>query len=241
MPLPPRCWPRSKPETKGTFCFFLLKCRMSPLIFQTFCRPYDGNEVALVVGKETIRSTFRHPYWVVWGEQLDERPRLEHLPAVPYNATTEGRWVDAGDVRVGDEVLLRDGRIMPVEAVQHTPVRYAVYNFEVEDLHCYAVGEIQVLVHNNNGDAPATGGMGNIGGHGSVNPTTALSGAQRWLGLGYREIAPGVFRSADGLRQFRMTTRDLLPTHGDIGPHVHFEVLDAAGVVIENLHLPITP
>jgi hypothetical protein len=38
-----------------------------------------------------------------------------------------------------------------------------------------------------------------------------------------------------------MTTRDLLPTHGNIGPHVHFEALDAAGNVIENLHLPITP
>jgi hypothetical protein len=60
-------------------------------------------------------------------------------------------------------------------------------------------------------------GMGNIGSHAPVNPTTALSGAQRWLGPGYREIAPGVYRSADGLRQFRMTTRDLLPTHGNIG------------------------
>jgi hypothetical protein len=38
-----------------------------------------------------------------------------------------------------------------------------------------------------------------------------------------------------------MTTRDLLPTHGDIGPHVHFESLDAKGVVIENLHLPVLP
>jgi RHS repeat-associated protein len=84
-------------------------------------------------------------------------------------------------------------------------------------------------------------GMGNIGSHGPVNPTTALSGAQRWLGPGYREIAPGVYRSADGLRQFRMTTSDLLPTHGNIGPHVHFDALDAAGDVIENLHLPITP
>ena len=84
-------------------------------------------------------------------------------------------------------------------------------------------------------------GWGNIGSHGPVDPTTALGGAEKWLGQGYREIAPGVFRSADGLRQFRMTPRDLLPTRGNIGPHVHFEALDGAGKVIENLHLPVLP
>jgi hypothetical protein len=82
--------------------------------------------------------------------------------------------------------------------------------------------------------------MGNIGGHVTPIPSsTALASAIRWLGQGYREIAPGVFRSADGLRQFRMTTSDLTPTHGNIGPHVHFETLNAAGVVTENLHLPV--
>jgi hypothetical protein len=70
---------------------------------------------------------------------------------------------------------------------------------------------------------------------------TALRSGEKWLGAGYREIAPGVFRSADGLRQFRMTTADLLPRHGNIGSHVHFEALDQAGKVIENLHLPVTP
>jgi hypothetical protein len=38
-----------------------------------------------------------------------------------------------------------------------------------------------------------------------------------------------------------MTPRDLLPTHGNIGPHVHFEALNEAGKVIENLHLPVLP
>ena len=83
--------------------------------------------------------------------------------------------------------------------------------------------------------------MGNIGSHGPVSAETALDSATTWLGPGYREIAPGVYRSADGLRQFRMTNSDLIPTHGNIGPHVHFEALDAAGRVTENLHLPITP
>ena len=85
-------------------------------------------------------------------------------------------------------------------------------------------------------------GLGNIGSHGPVSPETALNGAETWLGTGYSEVSPGVFQSAGGLRQFRMTTRDLLPTHGDIGPHVHFEVPNpAGGDPLENLHLPIKP
>jgi hypothetical protein len=89
--------------------------------------------------------------------------------------------------------------------------------------------------------ASTTNGFGNIGSHGPVSPATALAGAEKFLGAGYKEIAPGIFRSADGLRQFRMTPRDLLPTHGNIGPHVHFEALNKAGKVIENLHLPVLP
>lgn len=49
------------------------------------------------------------------------------------------------------------------------------------------------------------------------------------MGAGYKEIAPGVFRSADGARQFRMTNADILGRHGDIGSHVHFEALNNAG------------
>jgi hypothetical protein len=83
--------------------------------------------------------------------------------------------------------------------------------------------------------------MGDIGSHAPVDPSIALGAASKYLGPGYKEIAPGVFRSADGLRQFRATTSDLIPTHGSIGPHVHFEALNSAGKVIENLHLPVKP
>jgi hypothetical protein len=39
----------------------------------------------------------------------------------------------------------------PVEALQNVPFKGLVYNFEVENLHCYTVGLNNVLVHNNNG------------------------------------------------------------------------------------------
>jgi hypothetical protein len=73
---------------------------------------------------------------------------------VPSGATTPGRWVDAGDLRIGDEVLLRDGRVPPVTMCRQYHFTGYVYNLEVEELHCYAVGQNSALVHNNNmGDA----------------------------------------------------------------------------------------
>jgi RHS repeat-associated protein len=84
-------------------------------------------------------------------------------------------------------------------------------------------------------------GLGNITHAGKLTPDVALSAAQRWLGPGYRELAPGVYRSVDNLRQFRMVTSDLVGAHGKIGPHVHFQAFDDLGVVVENLHVPIFP
>lgn len=65
--------------------------------------------------------------------------------------------------------------------------------------------------------------------------TDVLKFAERVLGKWYKEIAPGVFRSADGLKQFRMTDADIPGKHGNIGPHVNIEIYDPG-----NLEKPIT-
>jgi hypothetical protein len=81
-----------------------------------------------------------------------------------------------------------------------------------------------------------------LGGHGKVDTNIVLDSATKWLGSNYTEIAPGIFRSADGTRQFRMTDSDLNPDgHGkkDGGTHVHFESLNNLGESIENLHIYI--
>ena len=59
-----------------------------------------------------------------------------------------GRWVDAGDLRVGDLLVSRSGGQSTVESVDtaHTPT--TVYHIYVEDLHNYAVGDGEWLVHN---------------------------------------------------------------------------------------------
>jgi RHS repeat-associated protein len=85
-----------------------------------------------------------------------------------------------------------------------------------------------------------TAGYGNIGG-GATTAENALTQANKWLGPGSKEIAPGVFRSADGTRQFRMTGSDLTGAHGDIGSHVHFESIGSDGrTITENSHVGIT-
>jgi hypothetical protein len=83
-----------------------------------------------------------------------------------------------------------------------------------------------------------TSGLGNVAG-GATTAEIALTKAEEYLGAGYREISPGVYRSSDGLRQFRMTTSDL--TDPVQGPHVHFEAIDPNGrTIIENSHVGIT-
>ena len=69
---------------------------------------------------------------------------------------------------------------------------------------------------------------------GEVTVTEALVGAEKWLGPGYKEIAPGVFGSADNLRQVRMTDADILAKR----PHMNFEAVGPDGKkLVENMHL----
>ena len=60
---------------------------------------------------------------------------------------------------------------------------------------------------------------------GAMREGDVLGAVERWLGEGYREIAPGVYRSADDARQFRATPSDL----GAAQPHVHFESIGPGG------------
>jgi len=61
----------------------------------------------------------------------------------------------------------------------------------------------------------------------SMTVNQALTEGAKWVGQGYKEIGPGVFRSADGLHQFRMTTSDILGRHGNRVPHVNFELFNS--------------
>ena len=83
--------------------------------------------IRLSINGEVIETTAEHPFYV------------------------EGRgFINAGDLKAGDEVRTADGSTAAVEILEiithDEPIK--VYNFEVEDFHTYYVSEQRVLVHN---------------------------------------------------------------------------------------------
>jgi hypothetical protein len=116
---------------------------------KAFTAHYENPLVEITVADETIRSTMGHPFWVIEGDGLCDRPKPEHIVGIENpNATVPGRWVDSHDLRIGDVLLLKDQKPARITAVNLRPWSGQVYNFAVDDLHCYAVGENAVLVHN---------------------------------------------------------------------------------------------
>jgi filamentous hemagglutinin len=79
-----------------------------------------------------------------------------------------------------------------------------------------------------------------------LSQTEALEAGIRFVGPGYREIGKpgsGVFRSADGLRRFRIDDGSLAGTHAPGVPHVHFEVYatSSSRFPVVNNHVPVIP
>jgi len=83
--------------------------------------------IRLAINGEVIETTEEHPFYV------------------------EGRgFVNAGNLKAGDEVRLESGEEAYIEWIEEVPLDepIKVYNFEVEDFHTYYVSEQKVLVHN---------------------------------------------------------------------------------------------
>ncbi len=123
-------------------------------VLEPLVRQYDGTVVSIEVGGETIRCTANHPFWVVDGEALETRPVPDHCaPTEP--AEPCGRWVAAEDLEIGDVLTTRDGRNLPIAHLESTPAQIPIYNLHVANLHSFAVGKLEVLVHNSGGAAPS--------------------------------------------------------------------------------------
>jgi len=72
----------------------------------------------------------------------------EELEYIPRDTLLPGRWVDALHLEAGDVLYLRDGREVTLERLTVFVEMQPVYNFTVEDVHTYAIGKAEVLVHN---------------------------------------------------------------------------------------------
>ena len=117
-------------------------------VIRSFEHQFEGDLVALDIGGDTVEATGNHPFWVIRGDARDCREQAQTLPLAPASSRTLGRWVEAGSLRVGDVLLLLPQRQVAVDRILVRPVCEKVYNLEVEELHTYAVGTGQVLVHN---------------------------------------------------------------------------------------------
>ena len=87
-------------------------------------------------GTETLETTAEHPFYVV--------------DSAPWLATgeTQGRWVNAGELEVGDAIRQADGTTGMVQAVVVVQRRQPMYNLTVADAHTFFVGDGAWLVHN---------------------------------------------------------------------------------------------
>ncbi|WP_410604236.1 polymorphic toxin-type HINT domain-containing protein [Amycolatopsis sp. lyj-90] len=68
----------------------------------------------------------------------------------PFWADQQGRWVNAKDLRPGDQVRTDDGKRLSVIATRAWTQAQKVHNLTVEDVHTYyvTVGSEELLVHN---------------------------------------------------------------------------------------------
>ncbi|MDR3638705.1 MAG: RHS repeat-associated core domain-containing protein [Isosphaeraceae bacterium] len=119
-------------------------------VLETVEQNFLGEVVDVTVAGEVISATHNHPFWVVEGDRLAERARPEHVLPTPGEQSVPGRWVDAGNLKVGDVLLLKTSGRAVVGGLTTRQSAQTVYNISVQHLHTYAVGSVQVLVHNNN-------------------------------------------------------------------------------------------
>ena len=72
------------------------------------------------------------------------------MDRAPWLATgeTQGRWVEASDLAVGDAIRQADGTTGMVQAVVVVQRRLPMYNLAVAEAHTFFVGNGQWLVHN---------------------------------------------------------------------------------------------
>jgi hypothetical protein len=118
------------------------------IVIGTSTHLYEGNIVKLIVNGEAIEATDTHPVWVVTGDNLENRPECINLTNSDSELTPQGRWMNARDVQIGDIVLSRTQKTMSVSNVESRFEIVQVYNFIVDDLHSYAIGIAEILVHN---------------------------------------------------------------------------------------------
>jgi hypothetical protein len=111
---------------------------------------YEGQFVTLRFADGSgLEVTEDHPFWVVEGEGLVERPQLRERDANEDSGLSlPGRWVHSQALRAGDQLYGREGGRLTVVELHCYDDSKEVYNLSVVGLPYYAVGQQGILVHN---------------------------------------------------------------------------------------------
>jgi RHS repeat-associated protein len=117
-------------------------------VTQCFNHQYLGKLFSIEINGETIESTSNHPFWVVEGKELENRPNSEDVGECERILTPRGRWIAAENLQIGDIVMSYSKGATPITNIKNYVASLTVHNLEIDDFHCYAVSGTGILVHN---------------------------------------------------------------------------------------------
>ena len=109
-----------------------------------------GSYTTVAFGHSRVESTGAHPYWVVRGIGLVDRPPCEEDASDWEDSfqSLDGRWVAAQDLRGGDILYGRDQQQHVVTSVENEELTAEVCSLAIEGHANFAVGDDGALVHN---------------------------------------------------------------------------------------------
>ena len=119
-----------------------------------------------------VTDTYIHDQVATW-QVTTESGTVTTTAVHPFYVDGKG-WVEAQDLRAGDQLYDETGSLVTVVAIQATGQIATVYNVTVKDLHNYYVADDSswVLAHNGTATGCGLGGPGEWGpskNHGSAN------------------------------------------------------------------------
>ncbi len=118
-------------------------------VLRTQTRSYRGPLIRVYAGDSEIEVTPFHPFWVVAGSSLAERPGAAQLAmGEDEGRSVEGRWIDSHDLSVGDKVQTADGVVTIAKLEQVADAEVSVCSLTADTIHSFAVGEDGLLAHN---------------------------------------------------------------------------------------------
>ncbi len=112
-------------------------------VLQTMVREAEAGRILSVKVEgeaEALGVTGEHPFYV----------KVHAARSNLSSEEEEGQWIEAKDLRMGNEIRKANGSWAKVEWVTQASEGGLVYNFEVVDNHNYFVGQTNLLAHNNN-------------------------------------------------------------------------------------------